>query len=116
MRNRDFKAINERLFGNDDPAITQMDWIDLKSRHQVYLVDSAQSVRPGDLQEADLRSLVSDASAQSRLYRLISQMRVGAGRDFVAYVRAVLNQEQVEATLFHRLRPPFLRRFDRHAG
>ncbi len=28
---------------------TQLDWITAKSKHQIYLVDAAQSVRPADL-------------------------------------------------------------------
>jgi uncharacterized protein len=96
MRNREYQQINEALFGVDDPDITQLDWIDVKSRHQIYLVDSAQSVRPGDVLESDLRTLISGAESQSRLYRLATQMRVGAGSDYVTYVRQILSGERVE--------------------
>lgn len=95
MRNRDYQQINQVLFGVDDPDITQLDWIDVKSRHQVYLVDSAQSVRPGDVSESDLRALMLGAQQHGRLYRLATQMRVSAGSDYVTYVRQILSGERV---------------------
>ena len=45
--NRMFRDINERLFGEDDPSITQLDWIDYQSKHQLYLVDGAAVGPPG---------------------------------------------------------------------
>ncbi|MGH3706078.1 MAG: DNA/RNA helicase domain-containing protein, partial [Agromyces sp.] len=41
-QNRDFRLINERLFGADDPNLTQLDWIRKQSRHQVFLLDRLQ--------------------------------------------------------------------------
>lgn len=91
MRNRDFGLINQKLFGADDYSRTQLDWIEAKSRYQIYLLDSAQSVRPADLPPALVASLIDMAQADQRLYRLHSQMRVRAGSDYVGYVRGVLD-------------------------
>ena len=52
-----FKDINVRLFGEDDPSITQLDWIDYQSKNQLYLVDGAQSVRPADLPHVAIEGL-----------------------------------------------------------
>ncbi len=90
MQNKKFKAITERLFGYDDVAKTQLDWIKAKSRHQILLLDSAQSVRPADLPSDLLASLVNRAKADGSHYRLATQMRVEAGADYVSYVRRVL--------------------------
>lgn len=86
-----FKNINIRLFGQDDPAISQLDWIDLQSKHQLYLVDGAQAIRPADLPASTTQALVDAARHEGRHYPLSSQMRVTAGHDYVGYVRGVLN-------------------------
>jgi len=89
--NKKFAEINEALFGADDPSITQMDWIDMKSRHQIYLLDKDQSVRPADLPAETAQALVDSTSRTGRVYPLTSQMRVKAGDDYVGYVRGVLD-------------------------
>ncbi|WP_445256429.1 DNA/RNA helicase domain-containing protein [Nocardioides aurantiacus] len=89
--NAQFKAINEKLFGRDDLERTQLDWINDRSKHQVYLLDAAQSVRPHDVSRADLDRIVDSANERHRRYPLSSQMRVKGGNDYVGYVRAVLS-------------------------
>ena len=88
--NAKFPLINERLFGTDDLSKTQLDWIRAKSRHQILLVDEAQSVRPADLSKESVVELLEGARARGRHYRLSTQMRVQAGADYVGYVRDVL--------------------------
>lgn len=90
MLNISFSEINLRLFGNDDPSWTQLDWIWAQSRHQIFLVDGAQSVRPLDVPTEVLDGIVTQARADHRHYPLLSQMRVRAGDDYVGYVRRVL--------------------------
>lgn len=90
-QNKKFREINEKLFGSDHLSYTQLDWIREKSTHQILLVDSAQSVRPADLPEAVLNSLINNSKLDARYYRLFSQMRVRGGADYVDYVRAVLS-------------------------
>lgn len=89
--NRKFVEINEKLFGGDDPSISQLDWIDYQSRHQIYLLDGAQAIRPADLPAETTQALLDDVRSRGRHYSLTSQMRVQAGDDYVGYVRGVLD-------------------------
>lgn len=100
IRNKQFRDINIRLFGEDRSTLTQLDWIVKKSSHQIFLVDKAQSVRPADLPQADLETLTNQARTVRRWYPLTSQMRVRAGEDFIAYVRAVLDGAQPTPKVF----------------
>ncbi|OZC65677.1 AAA family ATPase [Rhodococcus sp. 06-470-2] len=107
-QNKLFSEINIALFGSDDPAKTQLDWIKAKSDHQLLLVDGAQRVRPADLPLARLQALTIDAEKDMRLYKLMSQMRVRAGEDYVSYVRRILGAE----TNLKQLRPESFADYD----
>lgn len=98
--NKKFVEINKSLFGQDDPSITQMDWIEYQSRHQIYLLDGAQAIRPADLPVETTRALVEEARHRGRNYPLTSQMRVRAGDDYVGYVRGVLDGSVANRLLF----------------
>ena len=89
--NKKFKDITVDLFGWDDLSKTQIDWIKKKSRHQIFLLDSAQSVRPADLPPRILEDLVLEAKASESYLTLLSQLRVRGGADYVAYVRSLLD-------------------------
>lgn len=93
QKNTEFKEINEALFGRDKANYTQLDWINAKSTHQIYLLDSAQSVRPMDVSAESLQDIVTSV-VHDRNYRLTSQMRVRTDQDYVGYIRRVLAQEQ----------------------
>jgi DUF2075 family protein len=93
VNNKRFVTINEKLFGADDPSKTQLDWIRAQSVHQIYLLDTEQTVRPADLPQKTLRVLVAEAQAAHRKYPLSTQMRVRAGSDYVQFVRALLRGE-----------------------
>lgn len=95
-----FSDINLKLFGVDDPDLTQLDWIPKKSRHQVFLLDSAQSIHTADIPRRMLDALASSAGEQQRTYRLSSQMRVQAGEDYVGYIRGVLSDNPPERREF----------------
>lgn len=88
--NAKFPQINRRLFGEDDLTKTQLDWIRAKSKHQIFLLDSAQRVRPADLPTDALDALAEEARKRRRIYPLSSQMRVLAGQDYIDYVRKIL--------------------------
>jgi DUF2075 family protein len=90
VQNKNFRLITEKLFESDDKTKTQLDWIRAKSTHQIFLLDSAQSVRPADLPPETLGLLVREAKAANRNYPLLSQMRVQAGSDYVSYIRRIL--------------------------
>jgi DUF2075 family protein len=85
-----FPVINKKLFGEDDPSRTQLDWIRKKSTRRLLLVDGEQSVRPADLPAEVIAGLVSDAKNAHRFYPLQTQLRVKAGDDYTGYVRQVL--------------------------
>ncbi|KAJ7035292.1 hypothetical protein C8F04DRAFT_955186 [Mycena alexandri] len=89
--NRKFPAITRALFGADDTSKTQLDWIRAKSRHQIFLLDAAQSVRPADLPADLLSTLVAESRAAERYFQLQTQMRIQAGSDFVSYIRGILD-------------------------
>ena len=90
VQNKNFSVITQKLFGTDDTSKTQLDWITAKSKHQIFLLDVEQSVRPSDLPPEILGQLVSVAKATRRHHPLLSQMRVQAGADYVGYIRRLL--------------------------
>ena len=84
--NKKFIEINERLFGCDDPQKTQLDWIKKQSHHSILMLDVGQTVRPADLPATMTRELASRARAASRFYRLQTQMRISANKDYGLFV------------------------------
>lgn len=88
QKNREFHEINMKLFGADDRATTQVDWITEMSHQQLFLIDRRQRVRPADLDVSTLTALASAAEKRSRRHVLTSQLRVQSG-DYVEYVRQV---------------------------
>ncbi|MDQ0614415.1 DUF2075 family protein [Microbacterium sp. W4I4] len=95
VQNKKFGVINERLFGADDPTRTQLDWIKARSRHQLLLIDGAQSVRPHDLSPTALDAELRAAKDAHRHFPLTTQMRVKAGADYVEYIRMLLRGASV---------------------
>lgn len=89
--NGEFIRITENLFGSNDLSKTQLDWIVAKSRQQIFLLDAMQSVRPADLPQQILSSLVADTRATGKHFQLRTQMRVQAGSDYVSYIRWILD-------------------------
>jgi DUF2075 family protein len=95
-QNKKFKELNETFFGEDHPSFTQLDWIRVASRHQILLLDAAQSVRPADLSPTTVNGVLANADAEHTLFRLHSQMRVSGGHDYIEFVGKLLNLETVE--------------------
>lgn len=98
--NKKFSDINNALFGNDDAVHTQLDWIRAKSRHQILLLDTEQSVRPADLPNELTYQLIQTAKAEGHWHPLHSQMRLRASEDYVSYVRKVLAGTQPTREVF----------------
>lgn len=109
VQNQKYQRITERLFGNDDTTKTQLDWICAQSRHQIFLLDAAQSVRPADVPAEVLDVLVRDAGVARRHYPLMSQMRVQGGADFVSYVRRIIGAVKTPPDFGHARRFRWLR-------
>lgn len=78
------------LLGEDWKSLTQIDWIKRKSNHQIFLLDSGQSVRPIDVPERALLPLRQN----ERKYQLSSQMRVTAGDGYLDYMRQLLSDHR----------------------
>jgi DUF2075 family protein len=98
--NTKFININLALFGEDRDDITQLDWVRTQSRHQIYLIDSAQSVKPADLPKKILDELSTKAREEASFFHLASQMRINGGNDYVDYVGRVLSGEEVPRQTF----------------
>jgi len=92
MQNKKFTELNIKLFGSDDKSKTQLDWIQLKSRHQLLLLDTAQSIRPGDLPLTTTNSIVEKAKKTDSWFHLASQMRVMGGNDYLAFVKDLFSE------------------------
>jgi DUF2075 family protein len=102
MQNKKFAELNIRLFGVDDKTKTHLDWIRLKSRHQVLLLDTAQTIRPGDLPLETTEALVEKAKKSDSWFHLASQMRVMGGNDYLAFVKGIFLETGSPAKDFSR--------------
>ncbi len=82
-----FRENNKRL-GLDDSG-TELDWILANSKNQLFFYDREQSVRPSDIDENQLLTLLENENT-IRL-KLHSQMRVQGGNDYISFVRDLLH-------------------------
>jgi DUF2075 family protein/Cdc6-like AAA superfamily ATPase len=92
-QNKKYSELNIKLYGTDDPSITQLDWIEKKSKIQLLLLDTAQAVKPADLPLETTNQLISSASSENLLFRLTSQMRVTGGKEYLEFVRALFTED-----------------------
>ena len=90
-QNKQFTEINQRLFGEDRLDITQLDWVRRQAKNRILLIDSAQSIKPADLPTEKVEQLIESAKADGKLHRLISQMRVSGGSDYIEFVNKLLS-------------------------
>ncbi|MFJ6044011.1 DNA/RNA helicase domain-containing protein [Brachybacterium paraconglomeratum] len=88
-----YRETTERLFGADDLSINQLDWIRKRSRHTILLLDTAQSVRPIDIEPEVLERVLTEAHEQKRLYPLDTQMRVKGGKTYLEFARSLVSDE-----------------------
>ena len=82
-----FKKNNLKL-GLDDNG-TELDWIIANSKNQLFFYDSAQSVKPSDVDSEKFNNLLSDKN--SLCFELKSQMRVKGGNNYIQFVDDLLN-------------------------
>lgn len=101
MQNKKFTALNIRLFGSDDKNKTQLDWIQAKSRHQLLLLDTAQSIRPGDLPLKETNNIVEKAKTSDSWFHLASQLRVMGGNDYLEFVKEVFSETELPTRSFN---------------
>jgi DUF2075 family protein len=92
VQNQQLPIINQRLFGEDRNDITQLDWVRRQSKHQILLIDSAQSIRPADLPKEVIEGLAETARRRKQLFRLTSQMRINGGQDYIEFVNKLMSE------------------------
>ena len=100
-QNRKYSDLNFKLYGNDDPSITQLDWIEKKSRLQLLLLDTAQAIRPADLPLSRTQELIQQARQNDALFQLTSQMRVTGGQKYLEFVRNIFGDTPTAAEDFN---------------
>jgi DUF2075 family protein len=91
-----FKANNEKL-GLDNTG-NELDWILANSKNQIFFYDSAQSVKPSDVDSSKFNLLLQDASTLN--LELKSQMRVNGGSNYIQFVDELLNIKRVDRRLY----------------
>ncbi|MES2628304.1 MAG: DNA/RNA helicase domain-containing protein [Bacteroidota bacterium] len=82
-----FKKANQKL-GLDDTG-TELDWILKSSKRQLFFYDSAQSVKPSDVDQSSFDALIGKPGSVQ--LSLNSQMRVTGGNGFIQFVDQLLN-------------------------
>lgn len=78
---------NNRKLGLDDTG-NELDWIIANSKNQIFFYDSAQSVKPSDIDEEKFHILLNDHNTLN--LELISQMRVQGGNNYIKFVDELL--------------------------
>ncbi|WP_114854396.1 DUF2075 domain-containing protein [Brachybacterium sp. YJGR34] len=100
-----FARITNDLFGTDDDSLNQLDWIRSKARHTILLLDTAQSVRPADIEPEVFERVVAEARTSRRWYPLDTQMRVKGGKEYLDFARAMISDQPPSS-------PPDLRDYE----
>lgn len=101
MLNKQFTEANIKLFGIDDKSKTQLDWIVAKSTHQLLLLDPDQSVKPGDLPLGITTEIINTAKSESKLFKLVSQMRIKGGNDYLDFVNKLFAETPASKSDFN---------------
>lgn len=87
-----FDEINKVLgLGNEG---TELDWILKSSKHQILFYDENQSIRPSDVRKEDFKKL------NAKEYTLTTQMRVGAGDEYVEFIEALFDLKKPKKKSF----------------
>lgn len=91
-----FKKNNQKLGLGDNG--TELDWIIANSKNQLFFYDSAQSVKPSDVDSERFNTLLSDKN--SLRLELKSQMRVKGGNNYIQFVDDLLHVNRVGETIY----------------
>lgn len=91
-----FKKCNQKL-GLGDSG-TELDWIIANSKNQIFFYDSAQSVKPSDIDQSRFDQLIS--AKDSVTIELKSQMRAQGGNDYITFVDDLLNIKRDKKQFF----------------
>jgi len=82
-----FKKNNEKL-GLDNKG-TELDWIIANSKNQIFFYDTAQSVKPSDVDADSFSKVLKEEN--TLLLELKSQMRVKGGNNYIQFVHDLLH-------------------------
>ncbi len=88
---------NNRKLGLDDTG-NELDWIIANSKNQIFFYDSAQSVKPSDIDPKHFDKLLSTNNTIK--IELKSQMRVRGGIDYITFVDELLNLKRKEKSFY----------------
>jgi DUF2075 family protein/DNA replication protein DnaC len=91
-----FKENNKKL-GLDNTG-NELDWILANSKNQIFFYDSAQSVKPSDIEENHFKRLINDVNTLN--LQLISQMRVKGGSNYISFVDELLHTKRKTTDFF----------------
>lgn len=88
-----FDNANRRM--NLPDTATELDWALRQSTKQVLFYDQNQSIKPSDVRPEDFAALKKKKSTKH--LRLVSQLRVQGGNDYVAFVHDLLDNDHSRA-------------------
>jgi len=91
-----FKKNNQKL--NLDNTGTELDWILANSKNQIFFYDSAQSVKPSDVDSSNFNTILNQK--KTLILELKSQMRVNGGNNYIQFVDDLLNVRFTIQTIF----------------
>lgn len=91
-----FKNNNQKL-GLDNTG-NELDWIIANSKNQIFFYDSAQSIKPSDIDEEKFKNLLIDKDILN--IELTSQMRVQGGNNYINFVDDLLNVKRVGKSIY----------------
>jgi DUF2075 family protein/DNA replication protein DnaC len=93
-----FKKNNEKLkLGNDG---NELDWILANSKNQIFFYDSAQSVKPSDIDSSVFTKLLNSNKENILKLELKSQMRVKGGNNYIQFVDDLMNAKRIEKSVY----------------
>lgn len=83
-----FDENNRRLnLGNNG---TELDWILLKSKYQLFFYDEGQSIKPTDIRKEDFQKLMFRKNYH--IYSLTTQLRcIKGGEEYVDYIKSIFS-------------------------
>lgn len=91
-----FKKNNQKL-GLDNSG-NELDWIIANSKNQIFFYDSAQSIKPSDIDAENFTKLLDDKNTLE--LELNSQMRVLGGINYIRFVDDLLNVKRNDRRFF----------------
>jgi uncharacterized protein len=90
-----FRKNNQKL--NLDDTGNELDWIIANSKNQIFFYDSAQSVKPSDIDAIHFTKLIKDKKTLN--LELYSQMRV-KGKNYIQFVDELIHVKRSNSTKY----------------